>query len=64
MKGQNKMAALIGSALIAIIGLYVMSVIITQLAPNNELFSQIIFGGGILATIIGAIILLIKSLGY
>jgi uncharacterized membrane protein len=51
---------LVVAAVIAVVGLYVVAVMITSLAQSSPLFSNIMFGGGVLAAIIGAFVLLFK----
>jgi len=60
MSDELPIIGVIVSAIIGIVGLYVISVMITTLAPTNQLFSQIIFGG-ILGAIIFAVAFAIKA---
>lgn len=61
-KGQAIIEVVV-AAIIGIIGIYIISVLVTTLAPTNNLFSLLIFGG-VLGAIIGAIVLAIKAAGH
>lgn len=50
MKIENWIKTIVG----VVLGLYVVASLITTLAPTNALFTEMIFGGGILAAILVA----------
>lgn len=60
MTRSSRAADYVGAAMVLVIGLYVVAIMIQQLAASSPLFADMMYGGGTVAAITAGAIAILK----